>query len=54
MIQIGSSIKAIGRIAHIPMSEAYLGCVINAQAKPIDGRGEISSSESRLIINDCS
>jgi len=53
MIQIGSSIKAIG-IAHIPMSEAYLGCVINAQAKPIDGRGEISSSESRLIINDCS
>ena len=31
------------------MSEAYLGRVINALAKPIDGRGEIVASESRLI-----
>ncbi|XLU31461.1 hypothetical protein S245_067527, partial [Arachis hypogaea] len=49
MIQEGSSVKATGRIAQIPVSEAYLGRVINALAKPIDGRGEISSSESRLI-----
>nr|YP_010392152.1 ATP synthase CF1 alpha subunit [Wahlenbergia marginata]UPX07761.1 ATP synthase CF1 alpha subunit [Wahlenbergia marginata] len=48
-IQEGSSVKATGRIAQIPVSEAYLGRVINALAKPIDGRGEISSSESRLI-----
>ncbi|CAN2058921.1 unnamed protein product [Malus fusca] len=45
----GSSVKATGRIAQIPVSEAFLGRVINALAKPIDGRGEISSSESRLI-----
>lgn len=31
------------------MREAYLGRVINALAKPIDGQGEISASESRLI-----
>ena len=31
------------------MSEAYLGRVINALVKPIDGKGEISTSESRLI-----
>ncbi|RYR21016.1 hypothetical protein Ahy_B03g066259 [Arachis hypogaea] len=49
MIQEESSVKAIGRIAQIPVSEAYLGCVINVLAKPIDGRGETSSSESRLI-----
>lgn len=49
MIQEGSSIKAIGRIAHIPFCEAYLGRVINALAKPIDGRGQISASESCLI-----
>ncbi|KAK8477993.1 hypothetical protein V6N11_064506 [Hibiscus sabdariffa] len=49
MIQEGSSVKATGKIAQIPVSEAYLGRVINALAKPIDGRGEISSSESRLI-----
>ncbi|OMP12826.1 hypothetical protein COLO4_02716 [Corchorus olitorius] len=49
MIQEGSSVKATGKIAQIPVSEAYLGRVINALAKPIDGRGEISASESRLI-----
>ncbi|KAJ6874241.1 ATP synthase CF1 alpha subunit [Populus alba x Populus x berolinensis] len=49
MIQEGSSIKATGKIAQIPVSEAYLGRVIYALAKPIDGRGAISSSESRLI-----
>ncbi|KAL4329280.1 hypothetical protein AHAS_Ahas13G0284300 [Arachis hypogaea] len=54
MIQEGSSVKATGRIAQIPVSEAYLGRVINALAKPIDGRGEISSSESRLIESPAS
>jgi F-type H+/Na+-transporting ATPase subunit alpha len=49
MIQEGSFVKAIGRIAQIPVSEAYLGRVINALAKPIDGRGEIVASESRFI-----
>lgn len=49
MIQEGSFVKATGRIAQIPVSEAYLGRVINALAKPIDGRGEIVASESRLI-----
>src|SRR3954470_11693568 len=49
MIQEGSSVKATGRIAQIPVSEAYLGRVINALAKPIDGRGAISASEFRLI-----
>ncbi|KAI9192545.1 hypothetical protein LWI28_024541 [Acer negundo] len=48
-IQEGSSVKATGKIDQIPVSEAYLGRVINALAKPIDGRGEISASESRLI-----
>ncbi|KAI3950592.1 hypothetical protein MKW92_053695 [Papaver armeniacum] len=42
MIQEGSSVKATGRIAQIPVSEAYLGRVVNALAKPIDGRGIIS------------
>ncbi|KAL9278016.1 hypothetical protein ACSQ67_024760 [Phaseolus vulgaris] len=41
MIQEGSSVKATGRIAQIPASEAYLSHVINALAKPIDSRGEI-------------
>ena len=49
MIQEGSFVKATGRIAQIPVSEAYLGRVVNALAKPIDGKGEIIASESRLI-----
>nr|XP_043611678.1 ATP synthase subunit alpha, chloroplastic-like [Erigeron canadensis] len=49
LIQEGSSVKATGRIAQIPVSEAFLGRVVNALAKPIDGRGEISSDEYRLI-----
>ncbi|CAI8602244.1 unnamed protein product [Vicia faba] len=49
MIQEGSSVKATGRISQIPVSEGYLGRVVNSLAKPIDGRGEISASESRLI-----
>ncbi|GJZ90474.1 hypothetical protein Tco_0662401 [Tanacetum coccineum] len=38
LIQEGSSVKATGKIAQIPVSEAYLGRVVNALAKPIDGR----------------
>ncbi|MFQ6649495.1 hypothetical protein Gotur_023500, partial [Gossypium turneri] len=49
MIQEGSSVKATRKITQIPMSETYLGCVINALAKPIDGQGEISASKSQLI-----
>ncbi|CAH1425900.1 unnamed protein product [Lactuca virosa] len=36
LIQEGSYVKETGRIAQIPVSEAYLGRVINALAKPID------------------
>uniref|UniRef100_A0ACD5ZZ45 Uncharacterized protein n=1 Tax=Avena sativa TaxID=4498 RepID=A0ACD5ZZ45_AVESA len=49
MIQEECFVKATGRIAQIPVSEAYLGRVITALAKPIDGKGEIIAAESRLI-----
>lgn len=48
-VQEGSSVKATGKIAQIPVSDGYLGRVVNSLAKPIDGKGEISSSETRLI-----
>ncbi|KAK1295772.1 hypothetical protein QJS10_CPB15g00807 [Acorus calamus] len=37
-IQEGSSVKATRRIVQIPESENYLGHVLNALARPIDGR----------------
>jgi F-type H+-transporting ATPase subunit alpha len=48
-IQEGSSVRATGKIAQIPVSESYLGRVVNSLALPIDGKGAINSSETRLI-----
>lgn len=48
-LQEGASVKATGKIAQIPVGEGYIGRVVNALARPIDGKGEIISNESRLI-----
>lgn len=48
-IQEGSKVTATGKIAQIPVGENYLGRVVDALARPIDGKGEISTTESRLI-----
>nr|YP_010157133.1 ATP synthase CF1 alpha subunit [Cyclosorus interruptus]QRG01267.1 ATP synthase CF1 alpha subunit [Cyclosorus interruptus] len=48
-IQEGSSVKATGKIAQIPVSESFLGRVVNALAQPIDGKGQIPASEFRSI-----
>jgi len=48
-IQEGSSVTASGKIAQIPVGEAMIGRVIDALARPIDGRGEIQTTESRLL-----
>ena len=48
-IQEGASVKATGKIAQIPVGDNYLGRVVNALAKPIDGKGEILTTQTRLI-----
>lgn len=48
-IQEGGSVTATGRIAQIPVGEAMIGRVVDALAQPIDGKGDISTTESRLI-----
>ena len=48
-VQEGSSVRGTGKIAQIPVGEGYLGRVVNSLARPIDGKGEIPSSETRLI-----
>nr|YP_009313698.1 ATP synthase CF1 subunit alpha [Helminthocladia australis]SCW21952.1 ATP synthase CF1 subunit alpha [Helminthocladia australis] len=45
----GSSVKATGKIAQIPVGEEFLGRVVDPLAEPIDGKGDISSSTTRLI-----
>ena len=45
----GGTVKATGKIAEVPVGDNYLGRVVNALAQPIDGKGDIQTSESRLI-----
>jgi len=45
----GGVVKATGRIAQIPVGEDFLGRVVNPLGLPIDGKGEIKTTESRLL-----
>lgn len=45
----GSTVKATGRIAQIPVGQSFLGRVVNPLAVPIDGKGEIQSTDTRLV-----
>lgn len=48
-IQEGSSVTATGKIAQVPVGEAMTGRVVDALGRPIDGKGDINTTESRLI-----
>ena len=48
-IQEGSTVKATGKIAAVPVGEAMLGRVVNSLGRAIDGKGEIATSETRLF-----
>jgi F-type H+/Na+-transporting ATPase subunit alpha len=48
-IQEGSSVTATGRIAQIPVGDGLIGRVVDALARPIDGKGDIQTSDTRLI-----
>jgi F-type H+-transporting ATPase subunit alpha len=45
----GSSVQATGKIAQVPVGDAFLGRIVNPLALPIDGLGDIRFSETRLI-----
>ncbi len=48
-IEEGSSVTATGRVAQIPVGDAMIGRVVDALARPIDGKGEIATTEMRLL-----
>jgi len=45
----GSSVTATGKIAQIPVGEGCLGRILDPLANPIDGKGAIAGTETRLI-----
>ncbi|NJK49744.1 F0F1 ATP synthase subunit alpha [Candidatus Gracilibacteria bacterium] len=48
-IQEGSTVKATGKIAQIPVGDAMIGRVVDALGRPIDGKGAINTTETRLV-----
>ncbi len=48
-IREGDVVKRTGKIAQVPVGEALVGRVVDTLGNPIDGLGEISTSEFRRI-----
>jgi F-type H+-transporting ATPase subunit alpha len=48
-IQEGDIVKRTGKIAEIPVGDNVVGRVVDALGLPIDGKGEIESSDTRKI-----
>jgi F-type H+-transporting ATPase subunit alpha len=48
-IKEGGTVKATGKIAQVPVGEALVGRVVDALGRPIDGKGDILASETRLV-----
>ncbi|GFE69494.1 F0F1 ATP synthase subunit alpha [Chroococcus sp. FPU101] len=48
-IQEGGTVRATGRIAQVPVGDNLVGRVVDALGRPIDGKGEIMTSETRLV-----
>jgi F-type H+/Na+-transporting ATPase subunit alpha len=48
-IREGDVVKRTGRIAEVPVGQAMVGRVVNALGQPVDGKGPISSKETRKI-----
>ncbi|MEE8491278.1 MAG: F0F1 ATP synthase subunit alpha [Acidimicrobiia bacterium] len=48
-VQEGAPVKQTGRVLSIPVGDAMLGRVINPLGEPLDAKGPISATETRLL-----
>jgi F-type H+/Na+-transporting ATPase subunit alpha len=48
-IEEGQTVRRTGEILSVPVGDAYMGRVVDPLGKPIDGLGEIESSERRAL-----
>ena len=48
-IKQGSTVRATGKIAQIPVGDDLLGRIVDALVNPLDGKGPILTSDTRLI-----
>ena len=49
LIKEGDLVKRTGKIMSVPVGKGLLGRVVNAIGQPIDGKGPIESTESRIV-----
>ena len=48
-IEEGQSVKRTGEILSVPVGDGYMGRVVDPLGQPIDGLGEIASTERRAL-----
>ncbi len=48
-IEEGQEVRRTGEILSVPVGDAFLGRVIDPLGRPLDGQGDISSDERRLL-----
>ena len=48
-IEEGQTVRRTGQVLSVPVGEGYLGRVVDALGKPIDGLGEITDVERRAL-----
>jgi len=48
-IQEGDEVKALGRLLSVPVGEAVIGRVLDPLGNPLDGKGPVHASESRVV-----
>src|SRR5664280_1010274 len=48
-IEEGQEVRRTGDILSVPVGDAYLGRVVNAIGDPLDGKGEIVTTERRAL-----
>jgi len=49
LIKEGDPVKRTGRVMEVPVGEAMIGRVVNPLGQPIDGKGPIKTTKSRLV-----
>ncbi|MCH7705814.1 MAG: F0F1 ATP synthase subunit alpha [Chloroflexi bacterium] len=48
-IKEGDEVRALGRIAEVPVGDALIGRVVDALGRPVDGKGPIRTDKTRPI-----
>ena len=48
-IKEGSSVKRLAKLLRVPVGDALIGRVVNSLGEPIDAKGPIEASETRLV-----